>query len=276
MGVHEDNLDSILNKIIEDSFEETIKFFEKNGISTDKKPKLKIVESPYIGIYELIKSYISDEPIPSILEIALTFRMMWKYRRSWGLYAQPPGTVYIIKKPLKRNIYRLLNTLYTRRVIVENLSSKNTEGHSIIGIRLSELSNIIYPAYINWNNIKNAAAKIPVDIIMGHELSHFFISMDELVASTLEYLVYFYKNEFYKYPEVYRIIKENIKQCKEYIEKEEKLNLYELGRCHANIIIDKDKQSPRLNIKDIIEDVKYLSEEDIINEIKDYAFNYSN
>jgi preprotein translocase subunit Sss1 len=281
------NLDSILNRIIEESFKETIKFFEKDGISTDKKPKLKIIESPYlneysltylvlgaglfyIGIYGVIKYHILYSPIPSIVETALTFWMLWKYRRSWGLYAQPPGTVYIIKKPLERNIYRLLNTLYTHKIIVENLSSKNIKGHSIIGVRLSELSNIIYPAYINWNDIKNVAAKIPVDIIMSHELSHFFISTNELVASTLEYLIYFYKNEFYKYPKAYKIIKENIKQCKEYIEKEEKPNLYELGRCHANIIIDKNKQSSKVNIKDIIEKVKYLSEEDVINEIKSY------
>jgi hypothetical protein len=270
MKEHIYNLDSILDKIIEDSFEKTIKFFEKNGISTDKKPKLKIIESPYIGIYDVIKYHIHYSPIPSIVEIALTFRMMWKYRRSWGLYAQPSRTVYIIKKPLKRNIYRLLNTLYTHRIIVENLSSKNTEGYFISGIRLSELSNIIYPAYINWNDIKNVAAKIPVDITMNHELSHFFISMNELVASTLEYLIYFYKNEFYKYPEAYKIIKENIKECKEYIEKEKKSSSYELGRCHANIIIHENKELKELNIKDTIEKIKYLSEEDIINEIKSY------
>jgi len=287
MDIHRDDLDSILNRVIKKSFEETIKFFEENGISTDKKPKLKIIESPYlneysltylvlgaslsyIGIYGVIIYHIPYAPIPSIVEIALTFWKMWKYRGSWGLYAQPPGIVYIIKKPLERNIYRLSNTLSTRRIIIENLSSKNTEGYSIIGIRLSELSKMIYPAYINWNDIKNVAAKIPVDIIMSHELSHFFISMNELVASTLEYLIYFYKNGFYKYPEAYKIIKENIKQCKEYIEKEEKPNLYELGRCHANIIIHENKQSSKVNIKDIIEEVKYLSEEDIINEIKSY------
>jgi len=253
MNVHRDDLDSILDKIIEDIFKDNIKFFEKSGISTDKKPKLKIIES-----------------LPSIVEIALTFWMMQKHRRIYGLYVQSLGTLYIIKKPLKRIIYRLLNTLYTNKIIVENLSSKTTEGYSIIGIRLSELSKIIYPAYINWNDIKNVAAKIPVDIIMIHEFLHFFISKNELVTYTLEYLIYFYKNGFYKYPEAYKIIKENIKQCKEYIEKEKKPDSYELGRCHANIIIDKNKQSSKVNIKDIIEEVKYLSKEDIINEIKSY------
>jgi len=261
MNIHRDDLDSILDKIIEESFEETIKFLEENGISTDKKPKLKIIESPYlIEIYDVIDYHILYIPIPSIAKIALAFWRMWKYRRIWGLYAKPSGTVYIIKKPLKRNIHRLLNTLYKRRI---------TAGYSIIGIRLSEYSNNIFPAYINWNDIKNVVAKIPVDILMGHELTHAFISENELVASTLEYLIYFYKN-LYKYPEAYKIIKENIKQCKEYIEKEEKPNLYELGRCHANIIIDKNKQSSKVNIKDIIEEVKYLSKEDIINEIKSY------
>jgi len=266
MEEHKDDLDSILNKIIEDRFKAIMGFFEKNGISTDKKPKLKIIESPYIGIYELIKSYINDSPIPSIAELALTLWMMWKYRRISGLYAQPSGTVYIIKKPLKRNIKRLFNYFYKHR--------KTTDGYSIEGIVLSEFSNMIWPAYINWNDIKNSVAKIPVDIVIGHELSHFFISTSELVASTFDYLTYFYENEFHKYHEAHKIInsfiKENIKQCKEYIEKEEKPLPFELGRCYANIIIDKNKESEEINMEDIIKKNIYLSEEDVINEIKSY------
>jgi len=227
--LHKDDLDSILNRNIEESFKSTMQFLKENGISTDKKPKLKIIESPYIGIYELIKSYISDEPIPSILDIVLTFRMMWKYRKIWGLYAKPLETVYIIKNPLKRIISGLLNTLHRHRII--------TKEYSIWSIRTPEYNYIRIPVYIDWNDIENTAAKILVDIVMGHELSHAFISEDESVASASGYLICFYKNKLYKYPEADKIIKENIKQCKEYIEKEEKPNPYDLRGCLTSIII---------------------------------------
>ncbi|WP_231434221.1 hypothetical protein [Candidatus Nanopusillus massiliensis] len=89
-----------------------------------------------------------------------------------------------------------------------------------------------------------------------------------LIASAFEYLVYFYKNEFYNYSEVYKIIEENIKVCKTYIEENKRLNIYELGRCYGNIIIHKNKQLTNINTKDIIEEIKNLSEKDIINTIK--------
>jgi len=273
MKEHKDDLDSILDRIIEKSFEEIIEFLEKNGISTDKKPKLKIIESSYsIEIYDILGYPILYAPIPSIVKIALAFWEMWKYRRIWGLYGESTGTVYIMKSTLIRNINRLLNFLYKRRRIGENLSSKNTKGYSITGIRLSEYNNAIYPAYINWNDIKNSVAKIPVYLTVGHELSHAFISKSDLVASTSEYLIYFYINKLYEYPEAYKIIEVSIKQYKEYIEKGKKLDFYDLGGCLAAIIIDKNKNKKleELNIKDIIEKTKYLSEEDVINEIKSY------
>jgi hypothetical protein len=269
MGIHSDYPDRIphgddLDRIIEESFKSTMQFLKENGISTDKKPKLKIIESPY----ELIKSYISDEPIPSILDIVLTFRMMWKYRKIWGLYAKPLETVYIIKKPLKETTSRLWNSLYEHRII--------GNGYSIIGIILSKYSRTtIFPAYINWgNDIKNTAAKITVDIIMSYELSRAFISENELVASASGYLIYIYKNdELYENPIAHKIIKGNIKQCKKYIEKEKKLDSRDLGGCLASIIThknDKNEQSSKVNIKDIIEEIRYLSKEDIINKIKSY------
>ena len=265
--LHRGDLDSILGRNIEESFKSTIKFLKENGISIDKKPKLEIIESPSRVIYKLIKSHISGEPIPSTVYIDLIFRMIWEHGRIWGLYIQPLETVYIIKKPLKETTFRLSNSLYENRII--------GNGYSIIGIRLSKYSNTIFPAYINWgNDIKNTAAKITVDIIMGYVLSRAFISEDELVASASGHLIYIYKNdELYNNPIAYKIIKGNIKQCKKYIEKEKKLDSRDLGGCIASIITyenDKNEQSSKVNIKDMIEKIKYLSEEDIINEIKSY------
>jgi hypothetical protein len=265
--LHKDDLDSILNGNIEKSFKSTIEFLKENGISIDKKPKLEIIESPPRVIYKLIKSYISGEPIPSTVDIALIFKMIWEYRRIWGLYIQPLETVYIIKKPLKETTFRLSNSLYENRII--------GNGYSIIGIILSKYSRTIFPAYINWgDDIKNTAAKITADIIMGYVLSRAFISEDELVASASGYLIYIYKNdELYNNPIAHKIIKGNIKQCKEYVEKEKKLDSRDLGGCLASIIKyknNKNERSSKVNIKDIIEEIKYLSEEDIINEIKSY------
>jgi hypothetical protein len=119
-------------------------------------------------------------------------------------------------------------------------------------------------------NIRSNIIKTVINSIVTHEIGHHIVGLGEWKASAFEYLVYFYKNEFYNYPEVYKIIEENIKVCKTYIEENKRLNIYELGKCYGNIIIHKNKQSTNINIKDIIEEIKNLSEKDIINTIKNY------
>jgi hypothetical protein len=83
------------------------------------------------------------------------------------------------------------------------------------------------------------------------------------------FLIYFYKNELYKYPEVYEILEQNMKICERFIKKKDPSLSYSLGLCFANDLIyiyenllNKDKQSPKLNIKNIIEKLKYFSEEE--------------
>ena len=97
-----------------------------------------------------------------------------------------------------------------------------------------------------------------------------------------------------KYPKTYEIIKENIIACKKYTENlntlagylmvtenfpkslpEEYVNIfrrapYNLGECYASIIIDRNKESSCLNIKDIIEEVKNLSILDALIKISYY------
>jgi hypothetical protein len=155
--------------------------------------------------------------------------------------------------------------------ILDGLSHHNIKDSSIIGIKLSKNSIISYPFYVDMRNIKNNIMKTVTDTVVTHEIGHDVLrSNDEWKASAFEYIVYFYKNEFYKYPEVYKIIEENIKKCKAYIEENKRLNIYELGRCYGNIIINKNKQLTNINIKDIIEEIKNLSKKDIINAIKNY------
>jgi len=130
----------------------------------------------------------------------------------------------------------------------------------------------LHPFYINTKkDIVNDSVKTITDIVVIHETVHYIFGTDEGKTSAFEFLVYFYKNEFYKYPGVYKIIEENIKICKAYIEENKKLDVYELGKCYGNVIIHKNKQSTNINIKDIIEEIKNLSQRDIINTIKNYV-----
>ena len=230
-----------LDNIIKSSFEEAIEYFNKSGIKVEGL-KLRIVKS-----------------ICSLYDI---FILLFVSQGNLGLYF-PNKKIFIIKKQLEKTINRILG----------ELSNNNIKDSSII-IKLSKNSIISYPFYLDMKNIKNNIMKTVTDIIIAHEIGHAVIrsigSKGEWKASAFEYLVYFYKNEFYNYPEVYKIIEENIKVCKTYIEENKKLNIYELGRCYGNIIIHKNKQLTNINIKDIIEEIKNLSKKDVIDTIKNY------
>jgi len=45
---------------------------------------------------------------------------------------------------------------------------------------------------------------------------------------------------------------------------------YNLGQCYANIIIDRNRKTAYLNIKDVIEEVKNLSISDALTKIAYY------
>ena len=133
-------------------------------------------------------------------------------------------------------------------------------------------------------DIVNDIVKTITDIVVIHETTHYIFGIDEEKTSVFEFLVYFYKNELYRYPEVYEIMEENVEICEEYIKKENpsspyslgsRLAPYSFGSCFANDIIyvyenvlNKDKQSPKLNIKDIIEKLKFFSKDDEIDATK--------
>ncbi|NAZ26448.1 MAG: hypothetical protein GU343_02865 [Nanoarchaeota archaeon] len=147
---------------------------------------------------------------------------------------------------------------------------------SIIGIKISKNNISSYPFYVDMRNIKNNVMKTVTDTVITHEVGHSIVG-DEWRASAFEFLVYFYKNELYKYPEVYKIMEENIEICDEFIKKKDPSSSYSLGSplapysfgsCFANDIIyvyenalNRNKELPRLNIKDIIEKLKFFSKD---------------
>ncbi len=270
-----------LEDIIKNSFKEAKEYFNKNDIKIEGL-KLRIVKSPW-SFYDifismfiillfvfLILNYAVDIPIknPLIIFIIVFFitagYLLLLYQRSLGIYFLLDKKIFIIKKQLEKIVNRILG----------ELNCNNIKDSSIIGIKLSKNSIILYPFYIDTKNIKNNIMKTVTDIIIAHEIGHAVLlsigRRGEWKASAFEYLIYFYKNEFYNYPEVYKIIEENIKICKTYIKENKKLSVYDLGGCYGNIIIHKNKQATNINIKNIIEEIKNLSEKDVINTIKNY------
>jgi hypothetical protein len=228
-----------LDDIIKSSFKEAIEFFNKNGIKVKDDLELKILESPE----ELIQKYGKDK----INE------------NTGGMYDS--GTVYIIKNSIKNFVDSVLSGL---------------NGSYISNLFAIPRNGILYPIHKNDDdNIENIITKVDAESILIHEILHAILRSiginNEWKASFIEFLVYFYKNELYKYPEVYKIMEENMKRCEKFIQEKNPLSYlpYSLGYCFANDLIysyenilNKNKKSPKLNIKDAIEKFKYFSEDD--------------
>ncbi|MCG2882746.1 MAG: hypothetical protein L7G81_00335 [Candidatus Nanopusillus sp.] len=293
------NLDEIIKNdynldwIIKNSFKDTIEYLNNNGIKTGRL-QLIIAKPPYLffsrllallisltliygfSFYEIISNMTYPTSLKtfslsfsiSTLPIASYYKKLID-QTSIGFYSPITREVYIKEKALRKNIDKILNNLSFMKIIRP----------SIIGLE-SDISILTYPVYINGNNIKKDIAKAFIDIIVDHGIAYSLLDKafltKEWKASALELLIYFYKNAYHRYPEAYKIIEGNIRTCKDYVEDKNPLNIeedYDLGRCYANIIIDKNKWSSKINIKDLIEEIKYLSEKDVINIIKSYNIN---
>jgi len=238
MVMSEDRYD--LDDIIKNSFEETIDYLKKNNIR--------------IGGLSLI-TFESLEEFQRIYKINKKFK--------FATYDSEKREIYIIKNGLKKVINSNINN--PNRIFIGNLFTITQNG-------------ILYPVYKNNDNIEKIIAKASVKPIVIHEIGHHIVGHGEWKASVFESLVYFYQNEFHRYPEVYEIMKKNIEICDEYIKKKDPsspyslgspLAPYALGSCFADDLIyihenssNKDKESPKINIKDTIEKIKYLSEEE--------------
>jgi hypothetical protein len=225
-----------LASIIKNSFEETIDYLKKNNIQVEEQLSLIILES-----YEEYQQKYGTNP-----------------RIHVGEYDRMRKEIHIIKNRLKEVIDEDIR--YFNKNFIDNLFTISHNG-------------ILWPVYKNNDNIEKIITKAITDAIVTHEIGHSIVG-DEWRTSAFEFLVYFYKNELYKYPEVYKIMEENVEICEGYINKENpsspyslgsRLAQYSFGSCFANDIIyvyenilNKNKESPKLNIKDTIEKLKFF------------------
>ena len=233
-----------LDLFIENSFNETIDYLKKNNIQIGGRLFLRTFES----LEEFQQIYKTNDK--------------FKFAR----YNSGKREIQIIKNGLKEIINREVNN--PNKIFIGNLFTIKYNG-------------ILWPVYKNDNDIEKIITKAITDSIVIHEIGHHIVGQGNWKACAFEFLVYFHKNELYKYPEVYEIMKKNIEICDEYIRKKDPsssyllgspLAPYALGACFANDLIyiyenisNKDKKSPKLNIKDTIEKIKFISEEDGID-----------
>ena len=218
-----------LDIFIKNSFEKTIEYLNKIGIKIEW-PKLRVFEST-----EVFRGF------------------------GVGEYDGQSNEVHIIKSELVKKINERVND--QNKIFIGNLF---TIAHS----------EILWPVYKNDNDIEKLIAKAYTDLIVIHEIGHDIIGQGNWRTCIFEFLVYFYKNELYKYPEVYKIMEKNIEICKRHLQ-EKNPSPYSLGCCFANDfvyiyenILNKDKPSPKLDIKNTIEKLKYLSKDDEIDATK--------
>ena len=236
-----------LTFFIKNIFHETIDYLKKNNIQIGGRLSLSIFES----LEEFQQIYKTNEK--------------FKFAR----YDSGKREIQIIKNRLKGIVNSNINN--PNKIFIGNLFTIKHNG-------------IYWPVYKNDDDIEKIITKASVEPIVIHEIGHHIVGDSDWKASAFEFLVYFYKNELYKYPEVYEIMKKNIEICDEYIQKKDPsspyslgspLSSYALGSCFANDLIyiyenilNKDKQSPKLNIKNIIEKLKYFSKGDEIDATK--------
>jgi len=222
-----------IDDIIKNSFEETIEYFNKNGIKVEGL-KLIILESPELLIQKYGKDKVNEN--------------------TGGTYDSGTKEIYIIKNHIKNYVDKV---------------SSNLNGISISNLFTISRDGVLWPVPINDNDIEKVIAKADAESILIHEIGHHIVGAGDWKTS-FEFLVYFYKNELYKYPEVYKIMEENTKRCKKFMQEKNPPSYlpYSLGYCFANDIIyvyenilNKNKESPKLNIKDTIEKIKYISED---------------
>lgn len=221
------NLDDIIKK----SFEEAIEYFNKNDIKVEGL-KLIILESSELLIQKYGKDKVNEN--------------------TGGMYDSGTKEIYIIKPHIKNYVDKILSSL---------------NGISNINLFTISRNGVLWPIPINDNDIGKVIAKADAESILIHEIGHHILGKGNWRASFVELLGYFYINELYRYPKVYEIMEENTKRCEKFIQEKDP-SPYSLGYCFANDfiyiyenILNKDKQSPKLNIKDAIEKIKYISED---------------
>ena len=256
-------------------------------ININKKARLKIIEgiklpedlilSLSMGIpiiLGVIYNYTTYTLIASaIYTIEVSFKI-WEIKIANGYYSPLTRSIYLNKKYLEEIINKSSNAFYSNNIEIK-------EG-TVAAITLLGYSIVDYPIYIdkNMKNIKEIISKVVADTALAHEKAHLFIGISDIKASDLEYLIYLDMNDLldandlYKYEKTKEVIRKNVKICVEYVKNKKRYNPYNIGLCYANITLYENNFS--IDIKNEIEKLRHMKDKDIINEIKNYALNYSN
>jgi len=243
----------------------------------------------YIGEIYLLKQKYKTDDIMELNNKILKYVVLpiKENERADGSSVSQTEEIYIIKDRLEEHIDETLK--------LNRFGSININEPSIIGVKSLLSAVISTPLYTEGKNIEKDLTKFYAGNVILHENGHRIVDRKrwddgEFSASVLQYIMYIDMHDLLKYPETHKIIKENIIECKKYVEMlallgyhivigdlpESKLKYvvsvlkeapYELGECCANIIIDRNKN---LNIKDVAEEVKKLSVLDTIKEIIHY------
>lgn len=281
-------LSSLDNLLIEKEYEKINNYLKERNIY--KKSRLIIAEkytlskeflmlSSLIGNIVVISAIYGYNPIYTPISLALYvtglgfgiwFGRLWTKRLLAYTFA---SSIYIQKKNLEE-IVNDSSTFYSNNIEIK-------EG-TIATIKLLRYSIADYPVYIDKNdkNIEEIISKVAVDNLLAHEISHIFIGRSDIKASDLAYLIYLDMNnlldanDLHKYKKTKEVIRKNVKICVEYVKNEKRYDHDDIGVCYANITLYKNNFS--IDIKREIEKLRHMKDKDIINEIRNYALNYSN
>jgi len=258
-----------LDKIIEDEYEKAFESLRKFGIIEYIKSKYKInYKKPKLEILEDVTSFV-------------------------GSYSEFENKITFSKKSIESEINWQLKSLGYKEI---------KKSYDLIDLIF------LSPLYIIDINIKKAIAKFTIRSRMFHEIWHSidfsilhkleedstikdidsFTILDnlELRASAFEVIMYYLVNGLYKHKKGYMTAYRNIPICRKFIDKLEKMNIYEkmntyidvhyhyhLGYCYGNVVVAAYKSSLKDNIYKIIDDIVHLNEERAIDVIKRYVYN---
>jgi len=204
--------------------------------------------------------------VSAIYAIEVGFKI-WTIKRAIAYYSPLTRSIYFKKKSLEEIINELLNAFYSNNIKIK-------EG-TALALKFTGDRIVYYPIYIDReiNNIEEIISKAVIDAIGAHEGSHLYFN-SEIKASDLGFLIYSRINNLDKYENTKKVIRKNVEECTEYVKNNKKYDSYSIGECHANITLYKNNFS--IDIKKEVEKLRHIKDRDIIEEIKNYALNYSN
>lgn len=270
-------LDDIIKEVIKEEYEDINAYFK--NLNMDRRAGLRIVGG--IRLPENIMYYLFWGTIISLWAIynptiyvpinyaiyaTLFGFQIRKYDRAIAYYSPFLRSIYIKKNTIKEITNYLINKIYSNNIEIKE--------DSIIAINF--FGDVYYPVYIDKdkNNIEEIISRPLIKSVLAHEKSHQIVGKSEIKASALEFLVYFYIYNLYKYEKAKEVVRRNIERCAKYIKSNNRYNPYTIGECYGNIVLYENNFS--INIIEEIKKLKHMKNKNIIEKVKNYILNYSN